>query len=83
MKADLLEGFRYIRDTPDVRMLAVIFMGVVLSGFAYQTLMPGYLVNALGPPGHAPRPALQHDSGGRDSGEPRAGIAAARKTRSL
>ncbi|MBK9343891.1 MAG: MFS transporter [Dehalococcoidia bacterium] len=50
VKADLLEGFRYIRDTPDVRMLAVIFMGVVLSGFSYQTLMPGYLVNALGHP---------------------------------
>ena len=50
VKTDLMEGFRYIRTTPDVRLLAMVFVGVVLSGFSYQTLMPGYLVNALGHP---------------------------------
>jgi hypothetical protein len=31
-------------------MLGLVFAGVVLSGFAYQTLMPGYLVNVLDHP---------------------------------
>lgn len=48
IRADLVEGFRYIWKTPDVRLLALVFVGVVLSAFTYQTLMPGYLVNSLG-----------------------------------
>jgi predicted MFS family arabinose efflux permease len=31
-------------------LLACVFVGVVLSGFSYQTLMPGYLENVLGHP---------------------------------
>jgi MFS family permease len=50
MTADLHEGFRYIGRTPDVRLLSLVFVGVVLSGFSYQTLMPGYLENTLGHP---------------------------------
>jgi MFS family permease len=50
VRADLTEGFRYIWRTPDVRLLAMIFVGVVLSAFTYQTMMPGYLVNVLGHP---------------------------------
>lgn len=48
IRSDLVEGFRYIWQTPDVRLLAIVFVGVVLSAFTYMTLMPGYLVNALG-----------------------------------
>jgi predicted MFS family arabinose efflux permease len=50
VRADLTEGFRYMWRTPDVRMLALVFVGIVLSGFSYQTLMPGYLENTLGHP---------------------------------
>lgn len=50
VRVDLMEGFNYIRRTPDVRMVGLIFVGVVLSGFGYTTLMPGYLVNVLGHP---------------------------------
>lgn len=47
---DLGEGFRYIRATSDVRLLTLVFAGVVLSAFSYQTLLPGLLENELGHP---------------------------------
>ncbi|MCC7089228.1 MAG: MFS transporter [Chloroflexi bacterium] len=50
VRADLEEGFRYIWRDRDVRMLALVFVGIVLSGFSYQAIMPGYLENALGHP---------------------------------
>ncbi len=50
MFADLQGGFRYIWSTPDVRLLTLLFVGVVLSGFSYQTIMPGYLEHELGHP---------------------------------
>jgi predicted MFS family arabinose efflux permease len=31
-------------------MLALVFVGIVLSGFSYQAIMPGYLENSLGHP---------------------------------
>jgi predicted MFS family arabinose efflux permease len=33
-----------------VRLLALVFVGVVLSAYSYQTLMPGYLAHALDRP---------------------------------
>ncbi len=50
MFADLAAGFRYIWSAPDVRLLTLLFVGVVLSGFSYQTIMPGYLEHELGHP---------------------------------
>jgi MFS family permease len=50
MGRDLAAGFAYIWRTREVRLLALVFVGVVLSGFSYQTIMPGYLVHALGHP---------------------------------
>ena len=50
VKADLTQGFVYLWRTPDVRLLALVFVGVVLSAFSYQTIMPGYLEHALGRP---------------------------------
>ena len=47
---DLSAGLNYIRRSPDVRLLAVVFVGVVMSGFSYQTIMPGFLENQLGHP---------------------------------
>ncbi|MGD9893805.1 MAG: MFS transporter [Dehalococcoidia bacterium] len=50
VRTDITEGFRYIARSPDVRLLALVFVAVVLSGFSYQTIMPGYIENALGRP---------------------------------
>jgi MFS family permease len=50
MFGDLREGLGYIVSNRDVRLLALVFGGVVLSGFSYQTVMPGFLENALGHP---------------------------------
>ena len=44
---DLREGLRYIASNPEVRLLTLVFGGVVLSGFSYQTVMPGFLENEL------------------------------------
>lgn len=50
IKHDLGAGLHYIWHTPEVRLLAMTFMGVVLMGFPYQTILPGYLHNELGHP---------------------------------
>jgi len=47
---DLAAGVRYVWTSRDVRLLALVFMGVVLVGFPYQTILPGYLHNELGHP---------------------------------
>lgn len=47
---DLRAGLKYIWTSRDVRLLASVFMGVVLVGFPYQTILPGYLHNVLGYP---------------------------------
>jgi len=48
--ADITAGFAYLWRSSHVRLLALVFVGVVLSGFSYQTLMPGYVENTLGRP---------------------------------
>ena len=50
VKADITAGFAYIWRSRQVRLLAGVFVAVVLSGFSYQTLMPGYLEHSLGHP---------------------------------
>jgi MFS family permease len=50
VRTDVSEGFRYLWRTPDVRLLALVFVAVVLSGFSYQTIMPGYLEHTLDRP---------------------------------
>lgn len=47
---DLKAGMNYIWSTHDVRLLTLTFGGVVLTGFSYQTILPGYLENELGHP---------------------------------
>ncbi len=47
---DLKAGMHYIWSTPDVRLLTLMFAGIVLTGFSYQTILPGYLENELGHP---------------------------------
>lgn len=48
--ADLKAGLRYVWRDEEVRLLMLLFAGVVLSGFSYQQLMPGFLENELGQP---------------------------------
>lgn len=50
VRTDITEGFRYMWRERQVRLLALVFVGIVLSGFSYQTIMPGYLENALDQP---------------------------------
>lgn len=50
VRTDLAEGFVYLWRTPDLRLLALVFVAVVLSGFSYQTIMPGYIENTLDRP---------------------------------
>ncbi|MEX0782181.1 MAG: MFS transporter [Dehalococcoidia bacterium] len=45
---DIKGGARYIWDSPEVRLLMLMFAGVVLTAFSYQQLMPGLLENELG-----------------------------------
>ena len=47
---DLREGLWYIASNSEVRLLTLVFGGVVLSAFSYQTVMPGFLENELGHP---------------------------------
>ncbi len=45
---DVRIGARYIWDAPDIRLMVLMFGGVVLTAFSYQQLMPGLLENELG-----------------------------------
>jgi MFS family permease len=45
---DLERGLRYAWETPDVRLFTLMFGGVVLTGFSYPVLMPGFLEHDLG-----------------------------------
>ncbi len=45
---DLLAGVRYIWQTPELRLLAFLFVGTVITAFSYQTLLPGFLKYELG-----------------------------------
>ena len=44
---DLVEGARYIWRTPELRLLAMLFVGTVMTAFSYQTLLPGFLNHEL------------------------------------
>lgn len=50
VRTDLGAGFAYLWRTPEVRLLALVCVGVVLCGSSYQTILPGYLEHALGRP---------------------------------
>jgi MFS family permease len=47
---DLKIGLSYTWRAEDVRLMMLMFAGVVLSAFSYQQLMPGFLENELGQP---------------------------------
>lgn len=43
----ITDGAAYIWREPQLRLFTLMFVGVVLSGFSYQTIMPGLLENEL------------------------------------
>ncbi len=47
---DLKIGLRYTWDAREVRLMMLMFAGVVMTAFSYQQLMPGFLENELGQP---------------------------------
>jgi MFS family permease len=50
VKTDIAAGFVYIWHAPEIRLYGLVFVAVVLSGFSYQTIMPGYVKHTLGHP---------------------------------
>ena len=51
--ADLRDGVRYVRSHERLRLLVVFFVGVVMSGLPYGTLLPGLVEHELGRPAEA------------------------------
>ena len=47
---DLVQGARYIWSTPDLQLLALLFVGTVVTAFSYQTLLPGFLEHEFNRP---------------------------------
>ena len=47
---DLKVGLRYTWDAKEVRLMMLMFAGVVMTAFSYQQLLPGFLENELGQP---------------------------------
>jgi MFS family permease len=45
---DMLLGLRHVVERPRLRVLALSFIGVVIAGYSYQVVLPGYLQNELG-----------------------------------
>jgi MFS family permease len=45
---DVADGVRYVRDHRRLRILVVLFVGVVMTGFPYVAVMPGLVENELG-----------------------------------
>jgi MFS family permease len=51
--ADVAAGLRYVRDDPHLRVLVLLFVSVVMTGFPYVAVMPGLVENELGRPADA------------------------------
>jgi MFS family permease len=46
--ADVVDGLRYVRGQPLLRVLLLQFVTVLMAGFPYVALMPGLVANQLG-----------------------------------
>jgi len=47
---DMVLGVRHIRERPRLMLAVVTFIGVIMAGFSYFVVLPGFLENALGRP---------------------------------
>ncbi len=50
MFSSLRDGVRHVAGRPRLGLLAVSFILVVMTGYSYQVILPGYLENELGHP---------------------------------
>ena len=48
MSVELIEGLRYLRSNPRLRILWVYFLLIVACGWGFQTLLPGILAEEFG-----------------------------------
>jgi MFS family permease len=48
MLGDLKLGVGHVKDRPRLLLLSLSFIGVVIGGFSYQVILPGFLENELG-----------------------------------
>jgi MFS family permease len=48
MLGDLKLGVTHVRERPRLLLLSLSFIGVVIGGFSYQVVLPGFLENELG-----------------------------------
>lgn len=46
--ADMALGVTHIRERPRLMLLALSFIGVIMAGFSYFVILPGFLENQLG-----------------------------------
>ena len=46
--ADIADGVRYVFQTPALRILLLFFILVMMAGFPYVSVMPGFVENQLG-----------------------------------
>jgi MFS family permease len=51
--ADLRDGVRYVYAHRRLRLLVAFFVGVVMSGLCYSTVLPGFVEHRLGRPAEA------------------------------
>lgn len=56
--ADLRDGLRYVRSHRRLRLLVGFFVGVIMTGFSYVTLLPGLVERQLGRPAESMSPLL-------------------------
>jgi MFS family permease len=54
--ADLRDGLRYVRSHGHLRVLVLFFVSVIMAGFSYITVLPGFVEHALGRPAEAVPP---------------------------
>lgn len=50
MLGDVRLGWRHLQERPRLQLLAYSFILVVITGYSYQVVMPGFLENELGRP---------------------------------
>ena len=45
--ADVVAGLRYVRARPQLRVLLLMFVAVIMTGFPYIAVLPGFVANQL------------------------------------
>jgi MFS family permease len=51
--ADVVAGIRYVADRRTLRLIVLLYVGVIMVGFPYVTVMPAFIEHQLGQPAEA------------------------------